>query len=56
MGQAPPIVSAIQAIDQYGNVLASAQNPKAFQLMQQWQSQQKPNKKLRQKKSENLAD
>jgi len=28
--QGPPVVTAIQAIDQYGNVLAQAQNPKAF--------------------------
>lgn len=27
--QGPSIVSAIQAVDQYGNILASAQNPKA---------------------------
>jgi len=32
--QGPPVVTAIQAIDQYGNVLAQAQNPKAFQMMQ----------------------
>lgn len=31
----PPVVSAIQAVDQYGNVLASAQNPKVYQLMQE---------------------
>ena len=30
--QGPPVVSAIQAIDQYGHVIASATNPKAYQF------------------------
>ena len=29
-----PVITAIQAIDQYGNVLASAQNPNAFSMKQ----------------------
>ena len=31
----PSVISAIQAVDQYGNILATAQNPSAPQIMQQ---------------------
>lgn len=34
--QGPPVVSAIQAIDQYGNVMATAQNPKIYEMMRQY--------------------
>ena len=34
--QGPPVVSAIQAIDQYGHVIATAQNPKVYEMMKQY--------------------
>jgi len=33
--QGPSVVTSIQALDQYGNVIASAQNPKFSQMMQE---------------------
>jgi hypothetical protein len=31
-----PVVSSIQAIDQYGHVMATAQNPKIYEMMRMY--------------------